>query len=330
LWRIGILAGTGTARKRTIPALQGSTTCRVSVVHGRNADRLRQVADLDPTIRLTSSERAFAELRDDYDVVYIASPPFLHRAHLELAAELGKPVICEKPLVARREDLAAVLELIEAHAPPFMVAHQVRHQPAVADVRKLLESGRLGAPVAASLQWCFPMNHQAPNARWKLDPALGGSNAMFDAGVHAIDLAVLLFGVPDRVGAVAHRVRSKDVLDAVTAVLDYAQFSVTVLASQSASSLGNDLRITFERSTLRAEGLLGEQALHAIDIAGESGVERLTYEPVNLYRAEVEDFCRSLRDGSTAIGTSAADAAATSRILFAVEDALDTGRMIGL
>lgn len=302
----------------------------MSVVHGRNDDRLKQVADLDAAIRLTSSEREFAELRDDYDVVYVASPPFLHRSHLRLATELGKPVICEKPLVARREDLAAVLDLIEAHAMPFMVAHHLRHQPAVTDIIELLQSRRLGAPVAASLQWCFTMDHRAPNAGWKLDPALGGSNAMFDSGVHAIDLAVLFFGVPDRVGAVAHQVRSKKVLDSVTVVLDYAAFSVTVLASQSASSHGNDLRVTFERSMLRAEGLLGEQALRVIDIVGESGAERLTYESVNLYRAEVEDFCRSLEDDSTTIGTSAADAAATSRILFAIEDALHTGFMIDL
>jgi predicted dehydrogenase len=330
LWRIGILSGTGTARKRTIPALQGSETCRVSVVHGRNGDRLKQVIDLDATIRLTSSEREFAELRDEYDVVYIASPPFLHRSHLMLATELGKPVICEKPLVARREDLAAVLELIETNAMQFMVAHHLRHQPAVTDMIKLLESRRLGAPVAANLQWCFTMDHQAPNAGWKLDPTLGGSNAMFDCGVHAIDLAVLFFGAPDRVGAVAHQVRSMDVLDSVTAVLDYGAFSVTVLASQSASSHGNDLRVTFERSMLRAEGLLREQSLRGIDIVRESGVERLTYEPVNLYRAEVEDFCRSLDIGSIAIGTSTADAALTLRILFAIEDALHAGRMIDL
>lgn len=302
----------------------------MSVVHGRNGDRLKHVADLDATIRLTSSEREFAELRGAYDVIYIASPPFLHRSHLTLAKELGKPVICEKPLVACREDLAAVLELIDTHAMPFMVAHHVRHQRAVTDIVELLQSGRLGVPVAADLQWCFTMDHQATNARWKLDPALGGSNAMFDCGVHAIDLAVLFFGAPNRVGAVAHRVRSKDVLDSVRAVLDYAGFSVTVLASQSASRQGNDLRITFERAALRAAGLLGEQGLNAIDIVGDSGAERLNYERVNLYRAEVEDFCRSLEDGLTAIGTSAADAALTSRILFGIEDSLHSGLMTDL
>lgn len=328
LWRIGILSGTGTARKRTIPALLDSEICRVTVVHGRGG-RLCQIAELDPEIRLTSSEQEFADWRQHYDVIYIGSPPFLHLSHLRLAARLGMPVICEKPLVTQRQEVEPLLELIEESGIPFMVAHQIRHQPAVTDIAEILTARRFGAPVAASLQWCFMMDHQASNARWKLDPAQGGSNAMFDCGVHAVDLAVLLFGAPDRVGAVGRQVRSAATLDLVVALLDYSGFSVTVVASQSASSGNNDLRITFATSVLRAAGLLGEQAVRAVEIVGESGTRKLTYEPVNLYRAEVENFCRSLAGPVTA-GTTAADAALSARILFAAEDALRTGRLVDL
>jgi predicted dehydrogenase len=329
LWRIGVLSGTGTARKRTIPALLGSDICRVTVVHGRSTVRLDQIAELDPEIRVTSSEQEFADWREHYDVIYVASPPFLHLSHLQLAVQLGMPVICEKPLVTDRQQLEPLLNLIRGSGVPFMVAHHVRHQPAVTEIAEIINDRRLGCPVAASLQWCFQMDHQASNARWKLDPARGGSNSMFDSGVHAVDLAVLLFGEPHHVGAVGHHVRSTDILDLVVAVLDYSDFSVTVVASQSASHEGNDLRITFHTAVLRAEGLLGEKAVRAVEIVDESGTKRSTYEPINLYRAEVENFCQSL-GGSVAVGTTASDAATTTRILFAVEDALWTGRLVDL
>jgi predicted dehydrogenase len=328
MWRIGILSGTGTARKRTIPALLRSDLCRVTVVHGRS-DRLRQVAELDPAIRLASSEQEFADWRAHYDIIFIGSPPFLHLEHLRLAARLGMPVICEKPLVARRDQLEPALELVESSNLPFMVAHQLRHQPAVAYVAELLAARRLGAPVAASLQWCFMMDLQAPNARWKLDPAEGGSSAMFDCGIHAVDLAVLLFGAPDRVGAAGHHVRSPATHDTVVAWLDYTGFPVTIVASQSGSPRDNDLRITFPGSALRAPGLFGEQAVGAVELADGSGARQETFEPVDLYRAEVENFCRSL-EGQPAPGTTAADAALASRILFAAEDALRTGRLVEL
>jgi hypothetical protein len=57
VFRIGILSGTGTGRKRTIPALLGSTAARVTVVHGRTAGTLAAVLELDPAIRTTPAAR---------------------------------------------------------------------------------------------------------------------------------------------------------------------------------------------------------------------------------------------------------------------------------
>jgi predicted dehydrogenase len=328
MWRVGILSGTGTARKRTVPALLGSEICRVTVVHGRSDAQVKRIAALDPKIHLASSEQEFAALRDCYDIIYIGSPPFLHLSHVQFAVRLGMPVICEKPLVTRREQLEPLLELIDDSNIPFMVAHHVRHQPAVAEIMSVLDTGRLGSPVAASLQWCFMMDHGAPNARWKLDPLRGGSNAMFDSGVHAVDLAVHLFGSPDRVGAVGHHTRSPDTLDSVIAILDYTNFCATIVASQSGSPEGNDLLITFPASVLRAENLLSEGSARVIDICG-SGAERLTYMPIDLYQAEVENFCRSL-ENHIPVGTTVTDAAIVSRILFAIEDAIRADSLLDL
>jgi predicted dehydrogenase len=324
---MGILSATGTAWKRTIPALRESAICRVTVVHGRDRGRLENLAESQPGLRLATSLAEFAALRDDYDIVFIGSPPFLHVRDIRFAAEVERPVLCEKPLVARREDLQELVDLLEKPPIPLAVAHHLRHQPVVADVATLLASRRLGSPVAASLQWGYMMDHAAKNAWWKLDPDLGGSNAMFDCGVHALDLAVLFFGMPNRVGAVAHRVRSGATDDSVTATLDYADFAVTVVASQSAATPGNDLRITFRNSMLVVEGLFSEKPAARIRTYGGTAATTVEYEPVNLYRQEVEDFCRDL-DGSVTPATGPADAVGTSKILFAIEDAVQTGRIV--
>jgi predicted dehydrogenase len=327
VWRIGVLSGTGTALKRIIPALVGSDVCRVTVVHGRNVARLRDVLELDSTIRVVGSEAEFAELRARYDIVYIASPPFLHGSHIGLAAGLGLPIICEKPLVTDYRELRSTVRLVEDAGVPFMLGHHVRHQRAVADLVDLVRTERLGRPISASLQWCFMMDQSARNARWKSQPHLGGPNAMWDAGVHAIDLAILLFGLPDRVSAVGHHVRSTAVFDSAVALLDYSGYPVTVVASQSGHPRQNDLRITFSSAAIHAPALLGETSAREIELLEGSRKTQLTYEPVDLYRAEVENFCRSL-DASVTAGTTIHEAAAATSVLAVAEESMRTGQML--
>jgi predicted dehydrogenase len=80
----------------------------------------------------------------DVDLVYIATPPFLHFAQSRAALEAGKHVICEKPLamtvaeadellaLAREKDLLCIANLMQRYNPIFESA------------RALVESGVLG------------------------------------------------------------------------------------------------------------------------------------------------------------------------------------------
>ena len=47
--------------------------------------------------------------RDDVDLVYIATPPFLHYPQALAALEAGKHVICEKPLAMTLEQADAMI-----------------------------------------------------------------------------------------------------------------------------------------------------------------------------------------------------------------------------
>ena len=69
--------------------------------------------------------------RDDVDLVYIATPPFLHYPQALAALEAGKHVICEKPLamtlaqadtmiaVARKRELLLTVNLMQRYNPIF-------------------------------------------------------------------------------------------------------------------------------------------------------------------------------------------------------------------
>src|SRR6516225_3771960 len=65
--------------------------------------------------------------RDDVDLIYIATPPFLHHRQVIAALEAGKHVICEKPLamtveeanemvaVARKRDRLLIANLMQRY-----------------------------------------------------------------------------------------------------------------------------------------------------------------------------------------------------------------------
>jgi predicted dehydrogenase len=75
--------------------------------------------------------------RDDIDVVYIGTPPFLHHEQAMAALEAGKHVICEKPLAmtikaademissANKRDLLLVANLMQRYNPLFAAVKQV-------------------------------------------------------------------------------------------------------------------------------------------------------------------------------------------------------------
>ena len=82
--------------------------------------------------------------RSDIDLIYIATPPFLHHPQAMKALQAGKHVICEKPLamtlaqademiaVAREKHLALIANLMQRYNPLYDI------------LRQLIESKALG------------------------------------------------------------------------------------------------------------------------------------------------------------------------------------------
>src|ERR1044071_6007831 len=77
--------------------------------------------------------------RDDINLVYIATPPFLHHPQAIKALQAGKHVICEKPLAmdlreademiasAREKRLLVLADLMQRYNPLFeMIRHLVQ------------------------------------------------------------------------------------------------------------------------------------------------------------------------------------------------------------
>jgi len=129
-------------------------------------------------------ERLLAQ--PEVDLVYIATPPFLHFDQARQALEAGKHVICEKPLaltpqqadeliaIARRNDRLLVANLMQRYNPLFDI------------VRQLIERQLLG-PLLHGYFENYASDENLPPEHWFWDRAKSGG-IFVEHGVHFFDL----------------------------------------------------------------------------------------------------------------------------------------------
>jgi len=128
--------------------------------------------------------------RDDIDAVDVCLPTPLHRSVAEAALAAGKHVLLEKPIALSLEDADAIGDAARATGRVLMVGHVLRYMPEVVELRRLLDAGELGRPLAASaLRLSAPPDWN----QWMLDPAKSGG-VLVDMMVHDFDILNALLG----------------------------------------------------------------------------------------------------------------------------------------
>ena len=326
--RMAVIAATGTARKRVIPAVRERNPCTIAAIHGRDPDRLAALANQNGIPRyFVDAERMLDETKPDF--VFIGSPPDLHQEHIRLCAERNIPVLCEKPLCLCTSKATIIQSLLAPCQIPFRVAHHLRHQPGVTALREIIAGATSGKLLRVAMQWGFWLNENSPNASWKLDPSTGGSNAFYDAGVHAIDLMLHLLPCPTTVTAIGRQSRFHRTVDNVAALVLCGETLVELSASQSTRCPLNSLTLDFEGGTISIPHALSEQSFTRLEIILPAETVTRTFEPVNLYAKEIEDFIALIK-GQGGVGTTLQEACRALQIVEAITESYSTGRTIAL
>lgn len=322
--KIAIISASGSGRKRTLPALKNSEIAQVTAIHGRDKQKIEELGTEWEVNSFTDLEELSAA---DFDILYIASPPFLHKEQIAALEHLGKPIICEKPLCITESDTDYFKTTLGANSN-FMLAHHLRHQKAVRRIKNIVDSNTLGSVRSASFQWNFPLNKTAPSATWKLNPQLGGNNPFFDAGIHAIDMAILLFGKPHSVFSSAFMGPEEGMYETVSSLMRFDNFNISLNASSKQTIIGNDLVIHFENGTIRSPQAFTEKSMSKLVISSETGETIETFKPENLYKNEVENFCQFLDGNNTEyFGTNIDDALLGMKILHAISSSFIKGTL---
>lgn len=126
------------------------------------------------------------------DAVAVCSENAGHRALVELAAEAGAHVLCEKPLATTLADGRAMIAACEKAGVNLMTAFPVRFAAPIAGLEAGIRAGKLG-----KLHGVEGVNFGTMPGRanpWFIDPSLAGGGAVMDHTVHVADLLRWMLG----------------------------------------------------------------------------------------------------------------------------------------
>ncbi|MDX9752764.1 MAG: Gfo/Idh/MocA family oxidoreductase [bacterium] len=155
----------------------------------------KAIADWGYTYSTTDYRELCA--RPDIDIINCCVPNYLHKDVLLCALEHGKHVYMDKPLCCTLDEARAMAEAGRTHPDSIVqMTFQYRFVPALQRAKQLIEAEALGE--LFSIRVCYLhagyVDPQRPFT-WRLDVAKSGrGGALFDLGVHAIDLIRFLFG----------------------------------------------------------------------------------------------------------------------------------------
>jgi len=121
------------------------------------------------------------------DAVIICVPNFLHYPIAKLCLEMGKHILCEKPITTNVRDAETLLRMAEARSLTLTVAHVRRFYPAVKKIKEIITTGTLGALTGFDFREGTVFSWPTVTG-FVFDKAKAGGGVFIDIGVHLLDL----------------------------------------------------------------------------------------------------------------------------------------------
>jgi len=188
----------------------------VNSIQGKS-DKIRIVAGTTRTLAPAAADYAKKQgfpLYDSYkkiladpkvDAIVVATP---HTQRVELivaAAKAGKHVFTEKPLTLNVRDAETCVKACADNKVTLAVGYNWRFQPALQEIRRMLDDGRLGKLLHIEGNFCGPSVYRFGRDHWRLKREEGPAGGMTGRGVHVVDAMMYLSEPIDTVVAQSSR-----------------------------------------------------------------------------------------------------------------------------
>ncbi len=285
--RWGIL-GVAKINDRLLPAFAKARNAELVGIASRSLAKAQAAA------KAASIPRAFGsyeELLDDpgIDAIYLPLPNTLHDEWTRKAAERGKHILCEKPLTPTARETETLVEFCRSKKVKLMDGFMWPHHPRTAQIRALLNSGKLGRVERVTGTFTFPLPMDSANIR--LQPDLAGGS-LLDVGCYPVYGIRWAFGEePVRVWASARFQFGVDI--AMNVVLWFADGRTASFDCGFTHPFRQWFEIVCEKGTISVPDMwLPAKAAYTVQIGESSSPEKIKVAGFDQIQCMVEDFGR--------------------------------------
>ena len=195
--------------------------------------KLVAICDIDPKkVEIRSKEynvKSFenyldmlSEMKNKMNLVVVATPNSLHYQMAIDSLNSGYDILVEKPIDFANKRAKEICNLAKRLNRNAYAVLQVRYNPTVKMVKKILDKNFLGDIRSVSLtqRWQRPSTYFDS---WRADLNIGG-RTLYEVGIHYLDIMQLLFGVPDVIATATFNNKHKNVKfeDIVFSILKFS------------------------------------------------------------------------------------------------------------
>lgn len=173
------------------------------------------------------------------DLVVVATPNTSHHPIAKQCLVAGRHVVVDKPFTTTLAEAGDLVRVAKQQRGGRIVSvyQDRRYTGDFATVQKVVSDGAVGRVVMFESHFDRFRPERRPNA-WR-EENLPGSGVWFDLGPHLFDQALLLFGIPQAIGADIRIERPDAVVDdAFDVTLYYPHARAILRASMMATPLG--------------------------------------------------------------------------------------------
>lgn len=216
--------------------------------------------------------RSYTELgsflsNNDIDIVYIATPPFLHYTQSKMALLAGKHVICEKPAaleIGEAEELQALAKEMDLL---YVVNLMQRYNPLYKIVKNIIDQKLLGEFLHGFFE-NYASDENLPADHWFWDDARSGG-IFIEHGVHFFDMFAGWLGEGKVLSAVQLQRPNTipKIIDRVQATVLYDKGPVNFYHGFDQPKIldRQEMRLQFEKGEITLYGWVPvEMKLHAL------------------------------------------------------------------